>query len=824
MRFLFWLEVLLIAGVALWFNLFVLTCNRYGYLINRVMEKLNGICRRPFNCIAFALLVLSSCGKKAPESEYSENSGEQQEVSEREMSLGDVELHEARADGDEGFTVSEVNSTLQPSKASSAETTAAIQSNLDRLGTAFDQLMQEKGLVSAKYEDLVGQGKYIPALQTVGGETYQQEFHADGNISATLADGTVIYLYDRKISVSDASRVVTNIEDHPRVHELLTNYIQQNGSATALYMSKLKDSRGWDCYEIESPEFVYQELPISEAQRLNFGNSYVKEKVEIYMTSFRVKPAESEKWGMWEPEQVVRGRLPLFVVEIEGHKGSESWEITRMDALGVGASAAFGVFDVVKPKRLSGLECRNILSPYVEIRNSQGSIYVEESERMQLYNKKWNAFAYELNGINFKGEEIALSPGNERKLGIKHRKLIRIYCSSYRSRNQETDELSMWLDGTDPEIMAAKGAQPLFKIYVEDREDGQRVYGIRYVEEGSPRDCQFTELANHVEVSTPESVGAHDVQKGSAQVVQDMNPRALELLREANQLREQGDLETMKSRLAMAVLTDEDNPDVYRNSAVLLAQSGLREDAEMFLASGIEKFPENALLHYSLGLLYGEIEEIEKTVKSLEKTVEFNPQHARAWYNLSIAYAQLERMEDSDRALEEARKARGEAASGSSPSEKAVPEALAIITSVIDQPKVPLKIGSSWPNGRYVLVSQEKDGIYSSRSKNVITVSGRTFTYDMYTCETFASDEGKVKAGNYASHKRFTGVVTHANANTIKIKLSKEERLSCYPDGHKPVGLLKDKWPIFQDTWTFMRQGDYIHDARNRATLFQSVK
>ncbi|MGC6504945.1 MAG: tetratricopeptide repeat protein [Coraliomargaritaceae bacterium] len=776
------------------------------------MEKLNGICRRPFNCIAFALLVLSGCGEKAPESEASESSGARQEV--------------AGADAAVDSTVSGAKPTTQPSQASSAEMTAAIQANLDRLGTAFDQLMQETGLVSAKFEDLVGQGKYVPALQTVDGETYQQEFHADGNISARLADGTVVYLYDRKISVGDASRVVANIEEHPRVHELLANYVQQNGSVAALFMSKLRGSRGWDCYEIQSPEFVYRELPISEAQRLNFGNSYVKEKVEIYMTSYRVKHAESEKWDMWEPEQVVRGRLPLFVIEVEGHKGAESWEITRMDSLSGGMPAAFGVFDVVKPKRLSGVECRSILSPYVEINNSQGSVHVQESERMQLYNKKWDAFTYELNKIDFKGEEIALSPSHEREFGIKHRKLIRIYCSSYRYRNQETDELSMWLDGTDPEILAVHGPRPLFKMYVEDRADGQVVYGTRYVEGRDDRDCKFTELASHVEVSTPESAGSTDVQKETAQVVKDMNPRALELLREANQFKEQGDLETMKSRLAMAVLNDEENPDVYHQSAVLLHGGGLLEDAEMFLTSGVEKFPKNALLHYSLGLLYAEMEDMDKTVESLETAVELNPLHARAWYNLSIAYAKLERFEDSDRALEAARKARGEVSNEevSAPPEEKVPEALADIIGILDQPMTPLKIGSNWPDGRYVLLAQENDGVYSNRSKNVITVKGRSFTYDMYTCETFTADEGSVKAGDYASHKRFTGIVTHANSNRIKIKLSTEERLSCYPEGHLPVGLLKNKWPMFQDTWTFMRQGDYIHDARNRSSLFQFVE
>ena len=768
--------------------------------------------------------------------EYFEILGEHRETREDEIFLGDVDVTNSATPkdaSDHGLKASAGGADTL-----SRDPTAEIRSNLDKLGTAFDEYMQQKGLLRASYEDLVGPGKYIEALKGVAGETYQQEFQSNGNISATLPDGNVIYLYERTISVSDQGRVASQLKSNPRVHELLGKYVKQAGSVAILYASLLNTSKrtfsnGWDCYEMRSPEFVYEELPITEAQRLNFGNSYVKEKVEIYFSAVRMKYAESQEWTAWKPENVVRGREPLFVIEIEGHKGSEKWKISRANSLTGSRVVTFGIFNVVEPKGLTPHECRQILSSYVEIRDTQASVNVVESGHPQSYTKAL-ALTYELNGVDFKGEEIAVSPYDKQKLGITHRKLIRMYCSSYRYHAEETGEMSEWKDGTSPEILAKKGRQPIFKVYVEERDGRQVVNGVRYVEGRDARHCKFAQLKVIPESPSP-MVTAPSAQKASA-VAKPMDSRALELLSEANQSKTDGDMKAVKSKLAMAVMHDEENPDVYYNSATLLHQAGLLEDAEMFLKSGVEKFPQHAGFPYGLGLLYAETDKMEMTVEQLEKAVELNPQFVRAWYNLSIAYAKLERIEDADRAMEAGRKAKeGEVApspAGAPVVEpasvpKKVPEALSKMTKIIDQPIMPNPIGRTWPNGQYVMTTKDEADGYTLKNKNIITVRGSQFTYDIYQYEKITSDtpEG-VKAGDYALHSRYTGLVVKVESGGFRIRLKKHERLSCYPEGHRPVGVLQSKWPIFggADVWTFQRAGDQIHDSRNRATLFQHVK
>ena len=131
-------------------------------------------------------------------------------------------------------------------------------------------------------------------------------------------------------------------------------------------------------------------------------------------------------------------------------------------------------------------------------------------------------------------------------------------------------------------------------------------------------------------------------------------PQSLMML--ANRASRSGDGSALKRYLDRATAFDSLNPEIYRQSAILLSGAGMNTEAEAKLHEGWALDRNNATFPYSLGLLAAEQNDLEKSVGYLEETVSMQPDFYRAWYNLSLAYQRQKRPQDAARAM---RKAQG---------------------------------------------------------------------------------------------------------------------------------------------------------------------
>ena len=75
---------------------------------------------------------------------------------------------------------------------------------------------------------------------------------------------------------------------------------------------------------------------------------------------------------------------------------------------------------------------------------------------------------------------------------------------------------------------------------------------------------------------------------------------------------------------------DSENPEIYRQSAILLSGAGLNERAT-------------------------ETGNLESAVEGLQKTVKMDPKFMRAWYNLSLALQRLGRYQEAQHAMTQVR-------------------------------------------------------------------------------------------------------------------------------------------------------------------------
>lgn len=82
--------------------------------------------------------------------------------------------------------------------------------------------------------------------------------------------------------------------------------------------------------------------------------------------------------------------------------------------------------------------------------------------------------------------------------------------------------------------------------------------------------------------------------------------------------------------------------------------TGDSAQAEEQFLKAIEMDPDNAEHLYSMALLYGEKNQIEKSAEFLYRTVTAEPSFGRAWYNLGLARAQLQQLDLAVEALHKA--------------------------------------------------------------------------------------------------------------------------------------------------------------------------
>lgn len=86
----------------------------------------------------------------------------------------------------------------------------------------------------------------------------------------------------------------------------------------------------------------------------------------------------------------------------------------------------------------------------------------------------------------------------------------------------------------------------------------------------------------------------------------------------------------------------------------VLHQLGKTGEAEALFRKAAELDPANAEYPYTLALLYGELNQPQRTLEELKKAVDVDPDFGRAWYNLGLTYAAAERLEEAAPALRKA--------------------------------------------------------------------------------------------------------------------------------------------------------------------------
>jgi len=86
---------------------------------------------------------------------------------------------------------------------------------------------------------------------------------------------------------------------------------------------------------------------------------------------------------------------------------------------------------------------------------------------------------------------------------------------------------------------------------------------------------------------------------------------------------------------------DQYNPDAFRLAAIQLNSLGDNPGARAMFDRGLALDPQNAVLHFNMGLLHAEMGQSGQALQSFRNAVRFNPQMEDAWYNLVVFYWQL---------------------------------------------------------------------------------------------------------------------------------------------------------------------------------------
>ena len=115
-------------------------------------------------------------------------------------------------------------------------------------------------------------------------------------------------------------------------------------------------------------------------------------------------------------------------------------------------------------------------------------------------------------------------------------------------------------------------------------------------------------------------------------------------LRLASYYSSRDDLEKARHLARQAVAFEPLNPEAHRLAAIQLHASGDTEGALELLAKALKITAEPAIIHFNLGLLYGEMQAFDKAIYHLNATTRTNPQFEDAWYNLIVLYWQIEQL------------------------------------------------------------------------------------------------------------------------------------------------------------------------------------
>ena len=127
------------------------------------------------------------------------------------------------------------------------------------------------------------------------------------------------------------------------------------------------------------------------------------------------------------------------------------------------------------------------------------------------------------------------------------------------------------------------------------------------------------------------------------------------LLQIAYLRRQEGDLEGAIGLLQGAVDSGDQPEDTYYYLAAFLGEAGRFAEAGRAVRRGLETYPDNANLHYQLGVIYERMDDRAQALEEMNRVLGVEPRHADA-LNF-IAYHYAERGENLEQALEQARTA-----------------------------------------------------------------------------------------------------------------------------------------------------------------------
>jgi predicted CXXCH cytochrome family protein len=118
-----------------------------------------------------------------------------------------------------------------------------------------------------------------------------------------------------------------------------------------------------------------------------------------------------------------------------------------------------------------------------------------------------------------------------------------------------------------------------------------------------------------------------------------------------------GDQEKARDLARQAIGFEPLNAEAYRLAAITLHGNGDIVGALELLNKALRLTEDTAVIHFNLGLLQAELQDMDKAINSLHQAIAKNPEFEDAWYNLIVLYWQMEQMPTARTKLAEALKA-----------------------------------------------------------------------------------------------------------------------------------------------------------------------
>ena len=112
-------------------------------------------------------------------------------------------------------------------------------------------------------------------------------------------------------------------------------------------------------------------------------------------------------------------------------------------------------------------------------------------------------------------------------------------------------------------------------------------------------------------------------------------------LNEGNYDYSRNDLPSAAKHYQTAVSWDPYAAPLRESLAVVLSQMNRSQEAVTTLEQGVQLLPQDAEMHYQLGLAYDGVGNLTNTLAQLSAAVRLDPQYVRAWYNLGLVQNQL---------------------------------------------------------------------------------------------------------------------------------------------------------------------------------------